>query len=147
MTLAVEDLPKRRSEFIWQAGFRKKRSAPVAFGARAYGLMNVGAYSDNWNIARARVLLEILEKLPAVAVRLRQIGHDNVRVRLPRSPNRFGPILSRHYVESHRRERERIQFARVVVAFNDQHERSDGWVSGTTAIHGSVPVKSQRARK
>ena len=119
MGCCVEDLAKTSRECIRQAGLRKKSREPVALGAFADRLLNMAADRDNRNVARVRVLLQILKKLPGVVVRHREIGHDDVRVHLPRAAKRLRSLLRRDNVESHRRQRKRIQRASVFVAFDN----------------------------
>ena len=76
---AVEHLTQTGRELFRQAGLWEKRGEPVALRAFSPGALNVAAHHDHRNVARARVLLQLLKKVPSVVVARRPIGHDNVR--------------------------------------------------------------------
>src|SRR5437870_136963 len=69
MGLSVKHLTKTGGEFIRQAWFRKERREAIARRAFAQGPLKVAAHRDNRDVACSRVLLQVLEKLPAVTVR------------------------------------------------------------------------------
>src|ERR1043166_4932140 len=94
MGLPVEHLTKAGSEFIRQARSGKERGESAALRTFAKGSLIVAAHGDDGNVSRPGVVLQILEELPAVAIRHREISDDNVRVNLPRAAIRLGPVCA-----------------------------------------------------
>ena len=139
MGLSVEHVPKFCREFIRQARFRKKGCETVTLRTFPQGSLNEAAHRNNGNIACAGVPSQIVEKLPAIAVRHRQIRHDNVRVYLPRMAKGFSTICDRDDLETRRRKRKGIEHARVLVPLDDEDERSRRRVSRAAAVHDRMP--------
>jgi hypothetical protein len=96
--------------------------------------MNVTTDCDHGNVSRARVLPEIVKKLPTVVARRRQVGHDDVRVCFPRASRDVVAVSRRDDVESHCRQCEFIEHAGIYVPFDDEHEWPRRRLPGPTAI-------------
>ena len=120
MGLSVEDPPKPLRKVVWKAGGYKHGREPIARCAREARALDATAQRHDRNVARARVLFQVLKKPPAVVVRHRKFSDDDVRVRFPGAAAGFRAVLRGNHVESHRGEGKRIQRECVCVSIHEE---------------------------
>jgi len=135
MNFSVEYLTKPRSEILEQIRFRQNRGKPVAFRAFTYRLLDVAGHSDNRDVARLSVLLQLLKKVPNVVGPHWQLGGDDVRLHVPSTAEGFRAVFCRKHVESHRIECDGIQSEGLFVPNDDEHDGSRGRIAQATAVH------------
>jgi hypothetical protein len=130
--LAADDLTKTCGEFVGRTRFRKDRRN---LALRRFALRWLAETADryDWNVPRANVPLQDMKKRPALMLH-REIRDDDVGMKLPSPRIRLGSVLRGDDVKSTGEEREGVHRARVLVPFDEQHERA---VARMTAIHGS----------
>lgn len=101
IAVSVEHTAKPRREFVWEAWFRQQGRECIGLPAFARQSLHVSAKRNDGNVPCLRRCLEVLKKLPAVAVRHRKIGDDDVGVNFLRAAIPVRSVLGGNNVESH----------------------------------------------
>ena len=74
-----DELPELNGELVRKERLDEECRAAFALRAFAYLGRSVAGYDHDRNAARSGVALHAVEKVPPIAMRERQFGHNNVR--------------------------------------------------------------------
>ena len=117
----VKYLPQFCRKFIGQTRLHEECSTALTLGAFAQLRFRVASEQDDRNVSRSRFAFEILNELPSVTARQRQVRDDDVRMRFQGPATGLRTISGRDGPETPKSKARDVQFTGVVVVVDDEY--------------------------
>ena len=119
----LEHVPKLGRKLVGQTWLHEETGTTLVLGAFSQGWRSMTGEQDDRNVSSSRLALQILNELPSVTATQREVGDDDVRVKIPSPAVGLLGVGRRDCLETESPKALDAQFTRVVVIVDDEHHR------------------------